>query len=73
MIQTKEIAEKNEIVRCLIEVTYSNSLDEILTVSTASEGGGMFYKIETEKWSFDTVEEMIDVLNDFKNLANIIE
>jgi hypothetical protein len=37
-----------------------------LSISTRNGGGGSFYHIKTEGWSFDKIDNLIDVLNDFK-------
>lgn len=42
----------------------NGSNSNILKVGT--EPGGYFY-ISTERWAFDTIDELINVLNDFKN------
>lgn len=38
----------------------------------AEDGGGcLFYVIKTDRWAFDDIDEVIDVLNDFKNRLNL--
>jgi len=39
---------------------------QFLTIRTENGGGGDFYVIETKRWAFDTVEEIIELLNQFK-------
>lgn len=38
-----------------------------LRISTQDAGGGMYYVIETKRWAFDDIDEMIDILTKFKN------
>ena len=40
--------------------------EQYLTIKTDNGGGGDFYVIETKRWAFDTVEEIIELLNQFK-------
>lgn len=40
------------------------SIDNILEIGT--EPGGYFY-IKTNRWAFDDIEELISILQDFKN------
>jgi hypothetical protein len=58
--QTLEITFTQEADCCSIEEQY-------LTIKTENGGGGDFYVIETKRWSFDTIEEIIDTLTQFKN------
>lgn len=47
-----------------------DSTDNILTIGT--EPGGYFY-ISTKRWAFDSIEELINILNDFKNKVKFTE
>ena len=55
-----------------LEMTYTQEADcctteeQYLTIKTDNGGGGDFYVIETKRWAFDTVEEIIELLNQFK-------
>ena len=55
-----------------LEMTYTQEVDcctteeQYLTIKTDNGGGGDFYVIETKRWAFDTVEEIIELLNQFK-------
>lgn len=40
------------------------SVDNVLEIGT--EPGGYFY-IKTNRWAFDDIEELISILQDFKN------
>lgn len=47
-----------------------DSADNTLTIGT--EPGGYFY-ISTKRWAFDNIEELINILNDFKNKVKFAE
>lgn len=47
-----------------------NDIENILTIGT--EPGGYFY-ISTKRWAFDSIEELINILNDFKNKVKFAE
>ncbi len=47
--------------------------DQKLEISTCDTGDGMFFTIKTRKWSFDSVGEFIDILQDFKQKLNLKE
>ena len=47
-----------------------DSADNTLTIGT--EPGGYFY-ISTKRWAFDSIEELINILNDFKNKVKFAE
>jgi hypothetical protein len=55
-----------------LEMTYTQDSDcctteeQYLTIKTDNGGGGDFYVIETKRWAFDTVEEIIELLEQFK-------
>jgi hypothetical protein len=57
--QTLEITFTQEADCCTLEEQYLN-------IKTDNGGGGDFYVIETKRWAFDTVEEIIELLNQFK-------
>lgn len=38
---------------------------QFLEISTEDAGGGVFYVIKTERWTFDNLNDLIKVLNDF--------
>lgn len=40
--------------------------DQFLTIKTQNGGGGDFYVIETERWAFDNVTELIMTLKRFE-------
>lgn len=39
--------------------------EQYLTIKTQNGGGGDFYVIETERWSFDNIPELVKVLTRF--------
>lgn len=43
----------------------AESDEQSLTISTRNGGGGNFYHIKTEGWSFDSPEELLNVINNF--------
>lgn len=44
-----------------------------LEVKTEDAGGGVFFVIKTDRWAFNDVDELINVLNDFKKRINTKE
>lgn len=46
----------------------SNSDDDLqsLEISYQSAGAGGFFVIKTERWAFDSISEIVEVLEDFK-------
>ena len=38
-----------------------------LSIITQDAGGGVYYVIETQRWAFNDVEELVAVIEDFKN------
>jgi hypothetical protein len=57
--QTLEMTFTQEADCCSIEEQY-------LTIKTDDGGGGDFYVIETKRWAFDNIDEIISILNKFK-------
>lgn len=61
-----------------LEATFSQELDcqdpgtnqdgyQFLTISTTNEAGGTFYIMNTRRWAFDDIQEVIDLLKEFKD------
>ena len=54
-----------------LQMTFTQEADccsneeQYLTIKTQNGGGGDFYVIETERWAFDNIPEMIAVLMKF--------
>jgi hypothetical protein len=47
--------------------------DQFLTIKTQNGGGGDFYVIETERWAFDNVKELIMTLKRFEAAHSLIK
>lgn len=60
-----------------ISITYSQECDESsndwqsLKIFTNDNGAGKFIVFETERWAIDSIDELIEILNDFKLKANL--
>jgi len=77
--KTKEYPGKNEeIVINKITVNYSQSnetdidIDDNLELTIDHVGGGFYYILKTERWAFNDISELDQLLADFKAKANII-
>lgn len=42
----------------------SNNVNS-LTIFTQDSGGGTYFVLETERWAFDDVNELVEMINDF--------
>ena len=64
--------KKAEILSQEFKVTFAQDADccvlgdQFLTIKTDNGGGGDFFVIETERWAFDSVEELVELFNKFK-------
>lgn len=66
--------DKIDILGQTFEITFTQDNDcveggdlgQFLKIKTADGGGGDFFIIETERWSFDDIEEFIRLLYIFK-------
>lgn len=64
--------EKVELER--LEATYTQdpdgmqdgNLKQQIKISTEDCGGGIYYVISTERWAFDSVEDLVELINEFK-------
>jgi hypothetical protein len=58
-----------------IAVTYTQQADsntdeqQTLTIETDDAGGGMYLSISTERWSFDNVTDLVNLIQDFLKRA----
>jgi hypothetical protein len=43
-----------------------DGLDQTLEISTEDAGSGHYYVIKSDRWAFDSPEELISILNDFE-------
>ena len=76
---TKEYPEGSEVAITEIAVTYSQVNEETedednhLKLSILHQGAGFYYVMQTERWAFNNIAELDQVLADFKAKANIQE
>ena len=60
-----------------MSVTYSQECDESsqdwqsIKMFTNDNGAGKFIVFQTERWAIDNIEELVEILNDFKTRAGI--
>jgi hypothetical protein len=60
-----------------VKVTYTQECDESsqdwqsLKIFTNDNGAGKYIVFETERWAIDSIDELIEILNDFKTRAGI--
>ena len=47
--------------------------EQFLTIKTQNGGGGDFYVIETERWAFDSITELIMILKRFEAAHSLIK
>ena len=74
LLKTGEIpdSDKEEVTAYSGTVTYVQNCDENrdntqeLLVSLENNGAGSYYVLKTERWAINDVDELINVLNDFK-------
>ena len=45
----------------------SSTEDQFITIKTDNGGGGDFFVIETQRWAFDCIEDLVRILYEFKN------
>ena len=66
--------EKASVLTQTLKVTFtqendcmeSSDLGQYLNIHTEDGGGGDYYVMDTERWAFDSIDELIEVLNQFK-------
>ena len=62
-----------------VSVTYLQNSDcteedenvQSITISTRNNGIGRFINIKTENWSFDKVDELVEIIEDFEKRAGL--
>jgi len=60
-----------------VKVTYTQECDESsqdwqsLKIFTNDNGTGKYIVFSTERWAIDSIDELIEILNDFKTRAGI--
>ena len=42
---------------------------QTITISSRNNGVGRFFNIKTDGWSFDNIDELTEIINDFKQRA----
>jgi len=47
--------------------------EQYLTIKTQNGGGGDFYVIETERWAFDSITELIMTLKRFEAAHSLVK
>lgn len=53
--------------------TESDEEGQSIELETRNAGGGIFIHMKTNGWSIDSEEELLELVKDFKNRANINE
>jgi hypothetical protein len=60
-----------------ISITYSQECDESsqdwqsIKIFTSDNGTGKYIVFETERWAIDNIDELVEILNEFKLKAGI--
>lgn len=74
------IPKDRQVLIDTISITYNQENDctevdegvQVLTLETRDGGGGKFIHLKSEGWSFDSIEELIAIIEDFKSRIKII-
>ena len=66
MIKKAEILSQEFKVTFAQDADCQTTEDQFLTIKTDNGGGGDFFVIETERWAFDSVDELVEIFNKFK-------
>lgn len=45
--------------------------DQNLTLKIVHQGSGFYFQMKTKKWSFENIDEIIKIFEDFKERANL--
>lgn len=75
--KTKEYPEGSEIVLNEISVNYSQvnenetDIDDNLKLSICHQGAGFYYVLESKRWAFNNIEELVKILSDFQSKAKV--
>lgn len=76
-IKTKEYPDGSEIVMNNISVTYSQVNENItdtedhLKLSICHQGAGFYFVMETKRWAFNSISELQELLQDFKDKSKV--
>jgi hypothetical protein len=66
MIKKAEILSQEFKMTFAQDADCNSTEDQFLTIKTDNGGGGDFYVIETERWAFDSIDELVELINKFK-------
>ena len=66
MIKKAEILSQEFKVTFAQDADCNSNEDQFLTIKTDNGGGGDFYVIETERWAFDSIDELVELISKFK-------
>jgi hypothetical protein len=66
MIKKAEILSQEFKMTFAQDADCNSTEDQFLTIKTDNGGGGDYYVIETERWAFDSIDELIEIINKFK-------
>ena len=75
--KTDLYAEGDNVVINGITVDYSQQSElksddnNDLKISICNQGAGFYFVIQTERWAFNDIDELLKVLNDFKAKSGI--
>lgn len=75
--KTKEYPDGSEIVINEISVNYSQvnenetDTEDNLKLSICHQGAGFYYVLESKRWAFNNIDELVKILNDFNSKAKV--
>ncbi|GEM_PF-6015725 len=77
-IETKDYPENcNDVIVNGVKVSYSQGdeddelNDQRLSIKIVHQGSGFYFQMKTNKWSFDSIDDLIKIFDDFKMKANL--
>ena len=50
-----------------------SSEDQFITIKTQNGGGGDYFVINTDRWAFDCIENLVRILYEFKKKHDMIK
>lgn len=77
-----KLPERNETVLKKLKAEYNQKLDDCdesqsdfqkLKIFTEDAGAGTYFIIETKRWSFNDIDDLLIPIKDFMNKLNITE
>ena len=75
--KTKEYPNGSEIVINKISVNYSQineedtDIDDNLKLSICHQGAGFYFVLESKRWAFNNIDELVKILYDFQSKAKV--